>query len=68
MEVLLIQPGHKKKTIGLDRMIFCEPLAMEMVAEALKDHQVHGLDMRSENNLSKILQSFRPDLCGISCS
>jgi radical SAM superfamily enzyme YgiQ (UPF0313 family) len=49
-------------------MIFCEPLGLEMVAGALKDHQVRLLDMRLENDLHKILQSFQPDLCGISCS
>jgi radical SAM superfamily enzyme YgiQ (UPF0313 family) len=68
MKVLLIQPGHRKETIGFDRMIFCEPLGLEMVAGALRDHQVRVLDMRLENDLPKILQSLRPDICGISCS
>jgi radical SAM superfamily enzyme YgiQ (UPF0313 family) len=68
MRVLLIQPGHKKETIGFDRMIFCEPLGLEMVAGALRDHQVQVLDMRLENNLTKVLSSFQPDICGISCS
>lgn len=68
MKVLLIQPGHKKKTIGFDRMIFCEPLGLEMVAGALKDHQVRLLDMRLENNLHQVLSSFQPEICGISCS
>jgi len=67
MKILLIQPGHKKETIGFDRMIFCEPLGLEMVAGALKGHQVRVLDMRLENDLSKILLFFQPDLCGISC-
>jgi radical SAM superfamily enzyme YgiQ (UPF0313 family) len=68
IKVLLIQPGHKKETIGFDRMIFCEPLGLEMVASSLKDHQVRILDMRLENNLPQVLSSFRPDICGISCS
>jgi hypothetical protein len=38
MKVLLIQPGHKKETISFDRMIFCEPLGLERVAGALKNH------------------------------
>ncbi len=68
MKILLIQPGHKKQTIGFDRMIFCEPLGLEMVAGALKGQNVRLLDMRLRNNLSQVLSSFRPDVCGISCS
>jgi len=68
MKVLLIQPGHKKETIGFDRMIFCEPLGLEMVAGALRDHEVLLLDMRLENNLPEVLSSFQPDICGVSCS
>jgi radical SAM superfamily enzyme YgiQ (UPF0313 family) len=68
IKVLLIQPGHKKETIGFDRMIFCEPLGLEMVAGGMRNHQVHILDMRLENNLPQVLSSFRPDICGISCS
>ncbi len=68
MKVLLIQPGHKRQTIGFDRMIFCEPLGLEMVAGALKNQHVHLLDMRVKQNLPQVLSSFRPDVCGISCS
>ena len=68
MKVLLIQPGHKKETIGFDRMIFCEPLGLEMVASSLKGHHIRILDMRLEKDLRQTLFSFRPDLCGISCS
>ncbi len=68
MKILLIQPGHHRQTIGFDRMIFCEPLGLEMVAGALKDHTVRVLDMRLKGNLPQVLSSFRPDVCGISCS
>ncbi|MGB9629776.1 MAG: B12-binding domain-containing radical SAM protein, partial [Thermodesulfobacteriota bacterium] len=68
MKILLIQPVRKKQTIGFDRMIFCEPLGLEMVAGALKGHNVCLLDMRLRDSLPKVLSSFRPDVCGISCS
>lgn len=68
MKILLIQPGHKKQTIGFDRMIFCEPLGLEMVAGALKDQTVRLLDLRLKGSLPQVLSSFRPDVCGISCS
>lgn len=48
-------------------MIFCEPLGLEMVAGALKGHQVRILDMRLEPELDRVVLSFNPDLCGISC-
>ncbi len=68
MKVLLIQPGHRREIIGFDRMIFCEPLGLEMVMGALEGHEVRLLDMRLENRLREVLSSFRPEVCGISCS
>lgn len=68
MRVLLIQPGRKKETIGFDQMIFCEPLGLELIAGALKRHDVRILDMRLDDSLFKTLKEFKPDICGISCS
>jgi radical SAM superfamily enzyme YgiQ (UPF0313 family) len=66
MKVLLIQP--KNDTIGFTDLILVEPLSLEMVAGAIYDHEVKILDLRLENSLDSILSSFKPTLCGISCS
>ena len=66
MKVLLIQP--KNDAIGFTDLILAEPLSLEMVAGAIYDHEVKILDLRLENSLDSILSSFKPTLCGISCS
>lgn len=66
MKVLLIQP--RSYAIGFTNLILCEPLGLEMVGGALKGHKVKILDLRFRNSLSSILSSFKPDLCGITCT
>lgn len=66
MKVLLIQP--KSKAIGFTNLILCEPLGLEMIGGALKGHKVKLLDLRFRNDLPSILSSFKPDICGISCT
>lgn len=66
MKVLLIKPHSD--AIGFTDMILGEPLGLEMVAGALRDHDVRILDLRLFNDLPSVLSSFEPDLCGISCS
>lgn len=67
MKVLLIQP--RNGGIGFTDLILGEPFGLEMVAGALKDHDVRILDFRLfNNNLFSILSSFQPHVCGISCS
>lgn len=66
MKVLLIKPHSD--AIGFTDMIFGEPLGLEMVAGALRDHDIEILDLRLFDDLPSVLSSFKPDLCGISCS
>jgi len=66
VKVLLIKPHSD--AIGFTDMILGEPLGLEMVAGALRDHDVKILDLRLFNDLPSVLSSFKPDLCGISCS
>ena len=66
VKVLLIKP--QSDAIGFTDMVLGEPLGLEMVAGALRDHDVRILDLRLLNDLPSVLSSFKPDLCGISCS
>lgn len=66
MRILLIQP--KSEAIGFTNLIMCEPLGLEMIGGALPDHEVKIIDLRLKDNLYSVLSSFKPDLCGISCS
>jgi radical SAM superfamily enzyme YgiQ (UPF0313 family) len=66
MKILLIQP--RSEGIGFTNLILCEPLGLEMVGGALHGHKVKILDLRFRNNLHSILSTFKPDLCGISCT
>ncbi len=43
-----------------------EPLALEMLAATVPDHDVRIFDMRVEANLSSVLQDFSPDLVGVT--
>lgn len=43
-----------------------EPLALEIIAASIPHHNVRILDMRIDNNLNKTLDSFQPDIIGIT--
>ncbi|MCE5252870.1 MAG: B12-binding domain-containing radical SAM protein, partial [Actinomycetia bacterium] len=67
MKVLLIQPpvGHQ---IGYDRLARVEPLGLENLAGALSGHEVRLADLRFHDDLDRLLRTFAPDVCGLSCS
>lgn len=63
MKILLIKPPLNpyliSPTIG-------EPLELEYLASAAKEHEVEILDMRLDKDLTKRLEKFRPDFVGIT--
>jgi len=65
MKILLIHPA-KVGALGLQDMTSLEPLALELVAASLADHDVRLLDLRKSDTLAQDLDDFRPDACGIS--
>ncbi len=67
MRVLLLQP-RPKTGIGYRSLIAMEPLGLEIVGAALKDHTVFLLDLISNGNITSTVQEFRPEATGISCS
>lgn len=67
MRILLIQPPKAPATIGGEDVYIYEPLALEYVAAGVAaDHEVRILDLRLSKNLQDTLQSFRPDIVGIT--
>jgi len=63
MKILLIKPPANQNLISVTRY---EPLELEYLAAAVKEHDVEIFDMRIEKNLMKMLGSFRPNLVGIT--
>lgn len=67
MKVLLIQPKKPAKAIGGEEASLLEPLALEYVAAGIaNNHDVKILDMRIDDNLDATLNSFQPDVVGVT--
>lgn len=64
MRILLIQPEGQNSKLGFRLAAMPEPLALEMLAATVPDHEVRILDMRIDANLRDELESFSPDLVG----
>ena len=67
MKILLIQPAQERG-LGFRSLAVVEPLGLEAIAGGLSGHEIKILDLRLENHLSRVLQDFQPDFCGINCS
>lgn len=67
MKVLLTQPPHCSNSFVYKSSI-PEPLACEILASTIPQHDVKILDMRlDKNTLSKEIESFQPDVVGAGC-
>ena len=67
VKILLIQPPKAPLTLGGEDVFIYEPLALEYVAAAVATgHDVRILDMRLEHDLPGTLQSFQPDIVGLT--
>lgn len=67
MKVLLIQP-RPSDVIGYKKTIATEPLGLEIVAAALKEHDVQLVDTLFNRDISGAVLKYQPDAAGISCS
>lgn len=63
MRILLIKPPVNPNLLTPTRG---EPLELEYLASAAKEHQVEILDMRIDKELIRKLEEFRPDFVGIT--
>ena len=66
MRILLIQPEAQSKRVGYRLVAMPEPLALEIVAATVPDHEVAILDMRLEDDLPGTLSRFAPDLVAVT--
>ncbi len=66
MRILLVQPPDSQNAVGFSTFGCPEPLALEILAASLPQHQVRILDMRIDHDLEGAMRSFRPDLVGVT--
>ncbi len=66
MRILLIHPECQSSEIGFRLAAMPEPLALEMLAAVLEEHEVRIFDMRVEANLAGQLQEFTPDVVAVT--
>ncbi len=67
MKVLLVQP-HSPSWLGYQSIARVEPLGIESLAAALRGHEVRLADLRNGRSLAAMLDGYRPNPRGISCS
>jgi radical SAM superfamily enzyme YgiQ (UPF0313 family) len=65
LRILLVQPDVAPG-VGFRTVALPEPLHLEMVAALVPDHDVRILDMRIENDLDAVLNSFRPEMVAVT--
>lgn len=66
MRILLVQPNSSEQMVGFTPMIRSEPLALEIIAAAVPEHEVKILDLHVDPSLAATLSSFEPDLVGVT--
>jgi radical SAM superfamily enzyme YgiQ (UPF0313 family) len=66
MKVLLVKPALGPPTIAAGEVTELEPLELEYLAAALRDHDVELVDLRYDRDLLPALQRFQPDVVGVT--
>lgn len=66
MRVLLVQPPESQSVVGFSKFGCPEPLALEILAASLADHDVRILDMRLDPELESSIRTFRPHAVGVT--
>lgn len=65
MKILLVQPDVSQRAVGFTSLVRPEPLALEIVAASVPQHEVVILDLRVDATpLADALASFRPQIVG----
>lgn len=68
MRILLVNPPAGRRTLGLNHLARVEPLGLEVVGAAVRDHEVRLLDLelhRDAARLRRVLDEFRPEIVGV---
>ena len=66
MRILFVQPDFRAGPIGFRLLALPEPLALEILAATVPDHEVAILDMRLESDLAGKLEQFAPDVVAVT--
>ncbi len=66
VRVLLIQPSFNADAVGFRLAAMPEPLALEILATTVPDHDVMILDMRLDDDLVGTLERFAPDVVAVT--
>jgi len=62
MRILLIQPPVSPIDLAVGRLVLNEPLALEIIAACVANHEVRILDMRLDDGLERELDAFQPNI------
>jgi radical SAM superfamily enzyme YgiQ (UPF0313 family) len=66
MRILLIQPDYDPGPISFRLVAMPEPLALELLAGMVPEHEVRILDLRVKGDLSEVLAGFDPELVAVT--
>lgn len=66
MKILLVNPPSGDLTVGLKHLAKVEPLGLEIIGAAVREHEVELLDMELDTDLTGTLRQFNPDIIGVS--
>ena len=69
MRILLVQPDYRP-SVGFRRIAMPEPLALEILAATVPDHDVRILDLRFpelHRGTWDEVAGFEPDIVGVTC-
>lgn len=66
MRVLLVKPDLGYPTVAGNDIADLEPLELEYLAAALKDHDVELVDLRFDTAVEPRLRDFRPDVVAVT--
>jgi radical SAM superfamily enzyme YgiQ (UPF0313 family) len=66
MRVLLLYPRNPEIIIGSKGLMDFEPLGLEYLAASIPEHEVKIIDLKFEDNFTRELSIFKPQIFGIS--
>ncbi|MBP8302942.1 MAG: cobalamin-dependent protein [Phycisphaerae bacterium] len=66
MQILLVQPDQNPGPVSFRAVAMPEPLALEVLAALVPDHEVHILDLRVDPDLDHALALHKPDLVAVT--
>ncbi len=66
MKILLIRPASNFFGPSFTHLANTEPLALELIAATVPDHEIRIYDMRNDSDLQRQLNTFSPEMVGVT--